>query len=172
MADSQRSVVAKFSDLDSANKALRKLRDAQKNRGLDIRDGAVVVGTADGVMPVMDLDDVGLGDVAGNALDLMAFLGIGATKIAADAAIAGGLLLLSSARRAASLGGSLLLMPAKVFLGVLESEKALDYFGATIDPGTCAVIAVVDEPAAAAQVMAELSEAGGYVVEVDVEDEA
>jgi uncharacterized membrane protein len=171
MPDYQNSIIATFTDLDTANKALRRLRDAQQNRGVDIKDGAVVVGTAEGVMPVMDLDDVGLGDVAGNALDLFAYLGIGATKIAAETAIAGGLLLLSSARRAAALGTSLLLMPAKSLLGILESDKALDYFGAVIEPGTCAVVAVVDEPDVAAQVMAELSESGGQVIEVDVNSE-
>jgi len=163
------SVIAKFADLDSANRALRKLRDAQKNEGLDIREGAVVVGTVDGVMPVTNLDEVGLGDVASNAVDLMAYLGVGTAKIAAQTAIAGGLLLMSSARRVAALGGSLLVMPAKKFLNVLGSDQEIDLLGATIEPGTCAVVAVVEDAAAAAQVMAELAESGGLVLELDVD---
>lgn len=163
------SVIAKFADLDSANKALRKLRDAQKNEGLDIREGAVVVGTADGVMPVTNLDEIGLGDVASNAVDLLAYLGVGTAKIAAQTAIAGGLLLMSSARRMAALGGSLLVMPAKKFLSVLGSDEAVDLWGATIEPGTCAVIAVVEDASAAAQVMAELAESGGVVIDLDID---
>ena len=62
-------------------------------------------------------------------------------------------------------------MPAKSLLGMLESDKALDYFGAVVEPGTCAVVAVVDEPDVAAQVMAELSESGGQVIEMDVNSE-
>ena len=61
-------------------------------------------------------------------------------------------------------------MPAKMAFGVLESDKAMDYFGTAIEPGTCAVVAVVDEPAVAAQVMAELSESGGQVIGVGVDD--
>lgn len=171
MTEVQRSVVARFSDLDSANKALRRLREAQKNEGLEIRNGAVVVGTADGVMSVTELEDVGLSDVATSALDLMTFLGVGAAKIAAGTALAGGMLLLSSARRAAALGGAVLMMPARMFLDVFESEKVVDALGTTIEPGVCAVVALVDEPATAAQVMAELAESGGEVVEVNVETE-
>lgn len=171
MTKFERSVVATFADLESANRALRNLRDAQQNRGLEIREGAVVVGTADGVMPVADLDDVGLGEVTSNALDLVAFLGIGTAKIAAETAIAGGLLLLSSARRAVALSSSLLFLPAKMLIDAFESEKVVEIGGTTIEPGVCAVIAVVAEADDAAQVVAELSESGGQVVEVDVDQD-
>jgi uncharacterized membrane protein len=172
MTEREGSVVATFPDLNSANKALRKLRDAQQNQGLAIREGAVVVGTTDGLMPVMELDDIGLGDVASNAFDLATYLGVGTAKIAASTAISGGLLLLSSARRAAALGGSLLLMPAKRFMDMLETSKVIDYVDATIEPGACAVVAVVDEPSLVAQVIAELAESGGQVIEMDVDQEA
>ena len=169
MEEYQGSVVAKFADLDAANKALRNLRDAQQSKGLEIREGAVVIGTADGVMPVADLDDIGLGEVSGNALDLMVFLGIGTVKIAAETAISSGALLLSSARRAAALGGSLFLMPARRLFSVFESENALEYLGTAIEPGVCAVVAVVDEPDDTAQVIAELSESGGEVIEIEID---
>jgi len=170
MTDYHGSVVAKFDSIDAANNALRDLRDAQQNKGLVILEGAVVVGTEDGVMPVTDIDDVGIGDVTGNAIDLVAFLGIGAVKIAAEAAIAGGALMLSSARRAAALGGSLFMIPARMVFSVFESESELEYLGAAIEPGVCAVVAVVDEPTDTAQVIAELSESGGEVIEIDVDD--
>jgi hypothetical protein len=169
MSNTESSVVARFPDLDSANKALRSLRHAQQNRGLAISEGAVVIGTADGIMPVVELDDIGLSDVASNALELATFLGIGTVKIAAGAAISGGLLLLSSGRKAAALGGSLLLMPAKWAMDMLEADKTIDYFDATIEPGACAVVAVVDEPELIAQVVAELAEAGGEVVDLELD---
>jgi hypothetical protein len=169
MAEYQGSVVAKFADLDAANKALRNLRDAQQSKGLEIREGAVVIGTADGVMSVADIDDIGLGEVTSNALDLMAFLGIGTVKIAAETAISGGALLLSSARRAAVLSGSLFLMPARMLFSVFETENAIEYLGTAIEPGVCAVVAVLDEPDDTAQVIAELSESGGEVIEIDVD---
>ena len=173
MTDDQGSIVARFEDIETANRALRNLRDAQQSKGLEIREGAVVVGTADGVMPIMDIDDVGLCDVTSNALDLMVFLGIGAVKIAAEAALSGGALLLSSGRRAFALGGSLLMLPAKTLFAFFESEQAIENLGKAIEPGVCAVIAVVDHVADRAQVMAELSESGGEIVEIEeVEEEA
>ena len=170
MTDYHGSVVAKFGSIDEANRALRNLHDAQQNKGLVIREGAVVVGTAEGVMPVTDIDDVGIGDVTSNAIDLVAFLGIGAVKIAAEAAIAGSALMLSSARRAAALGGSLFMIPARMVFSVFEDDSDLEYLGAAIEPGVCAVVAVVDEPTDTAQVIAELSESGGEVIEIDVDD--
>lgn len=171
MTDYQGSVVAKFADLDSANRALRNLRDAQKDKNLRIREGAVVIGTPDGVMPVADLDDVSLGDVTGSAIDLMMFLGVGSLKIATEAAISGAALLLSSARRAASLGGTLLTLPAKVLLSAFDDDSPADHLVGVIQPGVCVIVAVADGPTDTAQLIAELSESGGEILDIEVDEE-
>ena len=163
------TVVVRFADFDSANKALRKLRDAQQNKRLQIRQGAVVVGTPDGVMPVKSLDDMGLGDVTSNVADSVVFLGIGSAKIAAETALASAGLLLSSARRAVALGGSLLMLPARMVLSSFESSKVAEGIDAVLEPGACAVIAIVDAPEDADQVIASLSEFGGEVVQIEVD---
>ncbi len=171
MADYRESIIATFTDLDAANKALRRLREAQQKRGLELSEGAVVVGTADGVVSVTDIEDFGLGDVTSSTVDLLMFLGVGTMKIAAEAAISGGALLLNSARRAAALGSSILLLPARMVMDMFDTEAAIEALGGAIGPGVCAVVAVVRDPSDAAQIIAELAESGGEVIELDIEAE-
>lgn len=166
-------LVAKFADFATANKALRKLREAQRSKRLHGRKGAIVVGTPEGVMPVKDLDDMGVGDITSSMIDLAAFLGIGAAKIAAGTAFAGATLLLSSTRRTLALGRTLVLLPAKMLLGSFGSDEIVEELSSAVEPGVCAVVAVVNDADDAAQVAADLSEYGGELVtiEADAEDQ-
>jgi uncharacterized membrane protein len=163
-----KTVVVRFADFDSANRALRKLRDAQKKKRLQIHRGAVVVGTAEGAMPVKSLDDMGLGDVGSNLADLAVFFGLGSARIVAETALAGAALLLSSTRRAAALGGSLLLLPARMLVSSFQSGEITEGIDALLEPGACAVVAVVDSQGDADQIVADLSEYGGEAVAIEI----
>ena len=168
--DQSKTVIMKFADFGSADRALRNLRRQQKAQGLGIRQGAVVVGTPSGMMPVKDIDDIGLGEVTGSAADLMVFLGVGTAKIAAETAFAGVGLLLNSARRAAALGVSLLLMPARMVAGAFESDSPLQGYDTVLEAGACAVFAVVDAPEDAELVIADLADYGGEVIQVGLNE--
>lgn len=120
-------IVAAFQDETSATKALQELQAAKKQGLIEIRDAAVLTKDAQGKLHIKDTKDWGFGKgaVAGGVVGVIAGLLAGP--------VGWGLL------GGALIGG----VAAKMADGGFDNKR-LEQIGASLTPGSSAIVAVVD----------------------------
>jgi uncharacterized membrane protein len=145
-------IVAKFDDSRSAQRALRDVKKVMSQQQFAVREGAVIVRDADGGLHISDVREIGLGDLVHGATDLTVGLGRGGFSLAlrlfggaVGLAADGTRLALRSAWRAAILAGAVLATPGRKLSSYLELDKYMQTMGEDLEPGTAAVILVLDD---------------------------
>ncbi len=120
-------IVAAFQDENTANAALNELKEAKKKGLIDIRDAAVLTKDAQGKLHIKDTKDWGFGKgaMAGGVVGVIAGLLAGP--------VGWGLL------GGALIGG----VAAKMADGGFDNKR-LQQIGASLKPGSSAIVAVVD----------------------------
>lgn len=120
-------IVAAFQDENAANAALNELKDAKKQGLIEIRDAAVLTKDAQGKLHIQDTKDWGFGKgaVAGGVVGVVAGLLAGP--------VGWGLL------GGALIGG----VAAKMADGGFDNKR-LEQIGASLKPGSSAIVAVID----------------------------
>lgn len=120
-------IVAAFQDESKANAVLKELQDAKKQGLIDIRDAAVLTKDPDGKLHIKDTKDWGFGKgaLAGGVVGVIAGLLAGP--------VGWGLL------GGALIGG----VAAKMADGGFDNKR-LEQIGASLKPGSSAIVAVID----------------------------
>jgi uncharacterized membrane protein len=120
-------IVAAFQDENAANAVLKELQDAKKQGLIEIRDAAVLTKDPDGKLHIKDTKDWGFGKgaMAGGVVGIVAGLLAGP--------VGWGLL------GGALIGG----VAAKMADGGFDNKR-LEQLGASLKPGSSAIVAVID----------------------------
>ena len=151
MAGEIQLVIAAFQDEGGADATLGALKQAKKEKLLQIKDAAVLRKDASGKLHVNEIGDMtgtkgaGIGAVAGAALGILT--GGAALAVAGIGAVAGGL-------------------AAKLRDSGFKDDR-LKKLGEGLKPGSSAIIAVIGDKALAAQAMDEFRKAGAADVIVE-----
>jgi uncharacterized membrane protein len=151
MAGEVQLVIAAFQDEGGADATLAVLKEAKKEKVLQIKDAAVLRKDASGKLHVNEIGDMtgtrgaGIGAVAGAALGILT--GGAALAVAGVGAVAGGL-------------------AAKLRDSGFKDDR-LKKLGEGLKPGSSAIIAVIGDKALAGQAMDEFRKAGAADVIVE-----
>lgn len=141
-------IIAAYQEEDAADQALKTLKEAKKEKLIGIENAAVIRKDEDGKLHIKETADMGggkgagIGVLVGGAIGLLA----GPVGVAAGSALG------------AAVGG----LTAKLYDGGFKDER-LRQIGTSLQPGTSAIIAVI-EHRWVAEIERELAEEGAEVM--------
>ena len=140
-------IIAAFQEEDAADQALKTLKEAKKERLISIDNAAVIRKDDDGKLHIKETADMGGGKGAG----------VGALVGGAIGLLAGPLGVAAGSALGAAVGG----ITAKLYDGGFKDDR-LRQIGTSLEPGTSAIIAVI-EHRWVAELERELAEEGADV---------
>ena len=140
-------IVAAFQEEDAADQALKALKEAKREKLISIDNAAVIKKDDDGKLHIKETADMGGGKGAG----------IGALVGGAIGLLAGPLGVAAGGALGAAVGG----LTAKLYDGGFKDDR-LRQIGTSLEPGTSAIIAVI-EHRWVAELERELAEEGADV---------
>lgn len=140
-------IVAAFQEEDAADQALKALKEAKREKLISIDNAAVIKKDDDGKLHIKETADMGGGKGAG----------VGALVGGAIGLLAGPLGVAAGGALGAAVGG----MTAKLYDGGFKDDR-LRQIGTSLEPGTSAIIAVI-EHRWVAELERELAEEGADV---------
>jgi uncharacterized membrane protein len=141
-------IVAAFQEEDAADDALKALKEAKKEKLISIDNAAVIRKDEGGKLHIKETADMGGGKGAG----------VGALVGGAIGLLAGPLGVAAGSALGATVGG----ITAKLYDGGFKDER-LEEIGGSLEPGTSAIIAVI-EHRWVADLERELAEEGANVM--------
>ena len=141
-------IVAAYQEEDAADQALKSLKEAKKDKLIGIENAAVIKKDEDGKLHIKETADMGGGKGAGIGVLVGGAIGLLAGPIGVAAGSALG----------AAVGG----LTAKLYDGGFKDER-LRQIGTSLQPGTSAIIAVI-EHRWVAEIERELAEEGAEVM--------
>jgi uncharacterized membrane protein len=140
-------IIAAFQEEDAADQALKTLKEAKKEKLISIDNAAVIRKDDDGKLHIKETADMGGGKGAG----------VGALVGGAIGLLAGPLGVAAGSALGAAVGG----ITAKLYDGGFKDDR-LRQIGTSLEPGTSAIIAVI-EHRWVAELERELAEEGADV---------
>jgi uncharacterized membrane protein len=140
-------IIAAFQEEDAADQALKTLKEAKKEKLISIDNAAVIRKDDDGKLHIKETADMGGGKGAG----------VGALVGGAIGLLAGPLGVAAGSALGAAVGG----ITAKLYDGGFKDDR-LRQIGTSLEPGTSAIIAVI-EHRWVADLERELAEEGADV---------
>ena len=140
-------IIAAFQEEDAADQALKALKEAQREKLISIDNAAVIRKDDDGKLHIKETADMGGGKGAG----------VGALVGGAIGLLAGPLGVAAGSALGAAVGG----ITAKLYDGGFKDDR-LRQIGTSLEPGTSAIIAVI-EHRWVAELERELAEEGADV---------
>jgi len=140
-------IVAAFQEEDAADQALKALKEAKREKLISIDNAAVIKKDDDGKLHIKETADMGGGKGAG----------VGALVGGAIGLLAGPLGVAAGGALGAAVGG----LTAKLYDGGFKDDR-LRQIGTSLEPGTSAIIAVI-EHRWVAELERELAEEGADV---------
>jgi uncharacterized membrane protein len=140
-------IVAAFQEEDAADQALKALKEAKREKLISIDNAAVIKKDDDGKLHIKETADMGGGKGAG----------VGALVGGAIGLLAGPLGVAAGGALGAAVGG----LTAKLYDGGFKDDR-LRQIGTSLEPGTSAIIAVI-EHRWVAELERELAEEGANV---------
>ncbi len=140
-------IIAAFQEEDAADQALKALKEAKREKLISIDNAAVIRKDDDGKLHIKETADMGGGKGAG----------VGALVGGAIGLLAGPLGVAAGSALGAAVGG----ITAKLYDGGFKDDR-LRQIGTSLEPGTSAIIAVI-EHRWVAELERELAEEGAEV---------